>query len=164
MPRHRGLAARHAVAYAQHPNGLRKPLVQIRARTFTVHFEMELKEDSAADSSRASQPSVFCSAPASASSSASSSKIIWVHPPTLGPRFDSGVWETRLFVVSKLPIDGHRNIKCLACEELRKSLGGDDWHSGQPLSLTVHFLTVCSSFSSCFLSGMVLICHQGRRS
>ena len=83
-----------------------------------------------------------------------------------GTRFDSDVWETILFVVSKLPIDGHRKIKCLACEELRKSLGGDDWHSGQPVLLTVHFLTAhsCPSFSSCFLSGMVLICHQGRRS
>ena len=102
--------------------------VQIRARTFTLHFEIEVEEDSAADSSSPSRPSVFCYAPASASSSVSSSKMIWVHPPSLGPRFDAGAWETRLFVVSKLPIDGHRKIKCLVCEELRKSLGGDDWH------------------------------------
>lgn len=38
-----------------------------------------------------------------------------------------------MFVVSKLPIYGHRKIKCLACEELRKSLGGDDWHSGEKI-------------------------------
>ena len=74
----------------------------------------------------ASQYSVSSSAYAAASSS----KVIFVHPPTLGKKFDSDVWETGLFQVSKVLIDGVRKIKCLACEQLGKSLGGHDWHSG----------------------------------
>jgi hypothetical protein len=94
-----------------------------------ISSKMELEEDkqylecSVSDSVQASQ----LTSASSSSSSNSVGSIKWVDPASLGKRWKSDLWSTGLFMVSHCLIDGKRNIKCIACEQLNRV--HCDWNS-----------------------------------
>jgi hypothetical protein len=59
--------------------------------------------------------------------------ITWVSPATLGKKWDSELWSTDLFVVSRAVFAGKRKVKCIACEQLHRSRSG--WESGYSFCL-----------------------------
>ena len=61
-------------------------------------------------------------------STGTATSITWVSPATLGKKWDSELWSTGLFVVSRAVLAGKRKVKCLACEQLHRSRSG--WESG----------------------------------